>query len=101
MIQFAGGRGGNVIHRYLANVIAGFDPRPWEEHAPSFAMPNQQEWAAAIQQVLSHSFPPLSVTHTLTHSHTLSLSLSRARARALCVRLCVCVSVCAARSLAL
>ena len=29
---------------YLANVIAGFDPRPWEEHAPSFAMPTQPEW---------------------------------------------------------
>lgn len=31
---------------YLANVIAGFDPRPWEEQEPSFAMPTQVEWAA-------------------------------------------------------
>jgi hypothetical protein len=37
---------------YLANVIAGFDPRPWEEHAPSFAMPSQKEWEAVIRQVL-------------------------------------------------
>ena len=93
MIQFAGD-GDNAIHRYLANVIAGFDPRPWEEHAPSFAMPNQQEWEAAIQQVLSPSFTPLSVTHTLS-------PLSRCVCACVCVRVRACVCVCAARSLAL
>ena len=29
---------------YLPNIIAGFDPRPWEEHAPSFAFPSSSEW---------------------------------------------------------
>jgi hypothetical protein len=36
---------------YLANVISGFDPRPWEEHSPSFAMPTQPEWEAVLTQV--------------------------------------------------
>lgn len=36
---------------YLANVIAGFDPRPWQEHAPSFAFPTASEWKAVLQQV--------------------------------------------------
>ena len=35
---------------YLPNVIAGFDPRPWEEAAPSFAAPTREEWAAALAQ---------------------------------------------------
>lgn len=35
---------------YLPNVIAGFDPRPWEEAAPSFAAPSRTEWAAALTQ---------------------------------------------------
>jgi hypothetical protein len=35
---------------YMPNVIAGFDPRPWEEHAPSFAPPTRSEWAAALTQ---------------------------------------------------
>lgn len=43
---------------YLANVIAGFDPRPWEEHAPSFAMPNQSEWEAVIRQVKAQCEDP-------------------------------------------
>ena len=42
----------------LANVIAGFDPRPWEEHAPSFAMPNQSEWEAVIRQVKAQCEDP-------------------------------------------
>ena len=45
---------------YVPNVIAGFDPRPWEEHSPSFAMPNQTEWEAALQQVF----------HDIYASHT-------------------------------
>eukprot|EP00750_Incisomonas_marina_P003551 INCI1321.1.p1 GENE.INCI1321.1~~INCI1321.1.p1 ORF type:complete len:500 (+),score=47.09 INCI1321.1:73-1500(+) len=36
---------------YVPNVIAGFDPRPWEEHSPSFSMPNQTEWETSLQQV--------------------------------------------------
>jgi len=36
---------------YLANLVAGFDPRPWEEPAPSFAMPNVAEWTAVLTQV--------------------------------------------------
>jgi hypothetical protein len=43
---------------YLANVIAGFDPRPWEEHAPSFAMPSQPEWEAVIRQVKAQCEEP-------------------------------------------
>ena len=35
---------------YVPNVIAGFDPRPWEEHAPSFAPPSEAEWEAALLQ---------------------------------------------------
>ena len=35
---------------YLPNVIAGFDPRPWEEHSPSFLPPSEQEWEAALVQ---------------------------------------------------
>ena len=35
---------------YVASVIAGFDPRPWEEHAPSFAAPTAAEWEAALRQ---------------------------------------------------
>ncbi len=36
---------------YLPNVIAGFDPRPWEEASPSFAMPSQAEWELVLRQV--------------------------------------------------
>jgi hypothetical protein len=36
---------------YLPNVIAGFAPGPWEEHAPSFAFPTQPEWEAVLRQV--------------------------------------------------
>lgn len=36
---------------YLPNLIAGFDPRPWEEHSPSFAMPSEAEWVASLRQV--------------------------------------------------
>ena len=35
---------------YLPNVIASFDPRPWEEHGPSFTFPTRAEWAAALTQ---------------------------------------------------
>ncbi len=35
---------------YLPIVIAGFDPRPWEEPAPSFAHPSQEEWRQALSQ---------------------------------------------------
>jgi hypothetical protein len=35
---------------YLPNVIAGFDPRPWEEQGPSFTDPTQAEWTAALSQ---------------------------------------------------
>jgi hypothetical protein len=35
---------------YLPIVIAGFDPRPWEEPAPSFAHPSQEEWRQALAQ---------------------------------------------------
>ena len=56
---------------YLANVIAGFDTRPWEEHAPSFAMPTEPEWEAVIKQVKaqcedpanSFGFPDASASH--------------------------------------
>lgn len=36
---------------YLPNVIAGFDPRPWEEAAPAFTDPTIEEWTAALSQV--------------------------------------------------
>jgi hypothetical protein len=56
---------------YLANVIAGFDPRPWEEHAPSFAMPSAWEWEAVLWQVKAQclnasnhfGFPDASAPH--------------------------------------
>jgi hypothetical protein len=35
---------------YLPNLIAGFDPRPWEEQSPSFAPPTDAEWRAALTQ---------------------------------------------------
>lgn len=35
---------------YVPIVIAGFDPRPWEEPAPSFAHPSQEEWKQALSQ---------------------------------------------------
>eukprot|EP00039_Didymoeca_costata_P023430 m.7068 g.7068 ORF g.7068 m.7068 type:complete len:505 (-) comp3643_c0_seq1:164-1678(-) len=38
---------------YLASLIAGFDPRPWQEHAPSFTDPTQQEWNTYLLQVKS------------------------------------------------
>jgi hypothetical protein len=36
---------------YLANVIAGFDPRPWEEHNTAFAPPTPLEWDTALRAV--------------------------------------------------
>ena len=56
---------------YLANVIAGFDPRPWEEHAPSFAMPSAREWEAVLRQAKAQclnasnrfGFPDASAPH--------------------------------------
>lgn len=35
---------------YLPNVIAGFDPRPWEEQGPSFTSPTRAEWTQALTQ---------------------------------------------------
>ena len=32
--------------------MAGWDPRPWEEHAPSFAMPTEAEWEAVVRAVV-------------------------------------------------
>ncbi len=37
-------------HRPLPNVIAGFDPRPWEEQGPSFTAASRVEWTAALTQ---------------------------------------------------
>ena len=31
--------------------LTPFSSRPWEEHAPSFAMPNEREWEQAIRQI--------------------------------------------------
>lgn len=36
---------------YLPNVIAGFDPRPWEEHGASFIAPTGAEFTAALTQL--------------------------------------------------
>ena len=36
---------------YLANVIAGFDPRPWQEHNAAFAPPTPIEWEAVLRAV--------------------------------------------------
>ena len=47
----ARGNHSNDAVPYLPNVIAGFDPRPWEEQSPSFAMPSHTEWMAALRQV--------------------------------------------------
>ena len=35
---------------YVASVIAGFDPRPWEEHSPSVTSPTADEWRWALEQ---------------------------------------------------
>ena len=43
---------------YLANVIAGFNPRPWEEHSPSFAFPTEAEWEAVLTQVKAQCEDP-------------------------------------------
>ena len=43
---------------YLPNIIAGFDPRPWEEHAPSFAFPSRNEWEKALRQVKAQVLDP-------------------------------------------
>lgn len=43
---------------YLANIIAGFDPRPWEEHAPSFAMPSASEWETVLTQIKAQCLDP-------------------------------------------
>ena len=43
---------------YLPNIIAGFDPRPWEEHAPSFAFPSSSEWEAVLRQVKEQALSP-------------------------------------------
>ena len=36
---------------YLANVIAGFDPRPWQEHNTAFSPPTPTEWDTALRAV--------------------------------------------------
>jgi hypothetical protein len=43
---------------YLPNVVAGFDPRPWQEHAPSFTEPSEHEWAATVQQIKAQVLDP-------------------------------------------
>ena len=43
---------------YLANVIAGFAPGPWEEHAPSFSFPTQPEWEAVLLKVKEQCADP-------------------------------------------
>jgi len=47
--QARGNQSGDKVP-YLPNVIAGFDPRPWEEQGPSFAEPTRAEWTAALSQ---------------------------------------------------
>eukprot|EP00041_Stephanoeca_diplocostata_P023327 m.571176 g.571176 ORF g.571176 m.571176 type:complete len:112 (-) comp22265_c1_seq42:266-601(-) len=39
-----------VGDRGICSLIAGFDPRPWEEHSPSFATPSAAEWEEALRQ---------------------------------------------------
>ena len=48
----------DYVVSYLANVIAGFAPGPWEEHAPSFAFPTQPEWEAVLRQVKAQCEDP-------------------------------------------
>jgi hypothetical protein len=43
---------------YLPNVVAGFDPRPWQEHAPSFTEPTEHEWAVTLQQIRTQVLEP-------------------------------------------
>ena len=38
--------------------MAGWDPRPWEEHAPSFAFPTEAEWEAATRETLEQCLDP-------------------------------------------
>ena len=47
--QARGNQTGDAVP-YLPNVIAGFDPRPWEEQGPSFTFPTRDEWTAALTQ---------------------------------------------------
>lgn len=39
-------------------MIAGFDPRPWQEHSPSFAFPTEAEWEAVLLQVKAQCEDP-------------------------------------------
>ncbi len=43
---------------YVPNVIASFDPRPWEEAAPAFTDPTRNEWTAALSQVRDFVIDP-------------------------------------------
>ena len=43
---------------YVPNVIAGFDPRPWEEHSPSFQMPNRTEWMKQLYAIKAQCEDP-------------------------------------------
>ena len=43
---------------YVPNVIASFDPRPWEEHGPSFADPTRDEWTSALTQARDFVMDP-------------------------------------------
>ena len=54
----ARGNQSNDTAPYLPNVIAGFDPRPWEEHGPSFTRPTRVEWAAALTQARDFVLDP-------------------------------------------
>lgn len=47
----------NTIGVWSNSLIAGFDPRPWEEHAPSFTVPMATEWEAALRQVRGSDCP--------------------------------------------
>lgn len=46
----ARGNHSNDTVPYVPNVIASFDPRPWEEQGASFTFPALAEWTAALQQ---------------------------------------------------
>jgi hypothetical protein len=48
---------------YVPYVPSGWDPRPWKDPRPSFAMPNREEWIDALRRVKSalDSHPDLGI----------------------------------------
>jgi len=46
---------------YVPNIIAGFDPRPWEEHGASFVAPTGEEFEAALQQLYQQLHDPSNI----------------------------------------